>query len=84
MDHVEIKDGAKLENTILSRNTVIGERAQLKDCEIAPGATVQNDGNVTTSFWIIYHLLLAALLVLGSLITSNIVNPDSVAQGRTT
>jgi len=43
MDHVEIKDGAKLENTILSRNTVVGERAQLKDCEIAPGVTVQND-----------------------------------------
>lgn len=36
---------AKLDNTILSRSALVGERAQLKDCELAPGVTVQNDGN---------------------------------------
>ena len=60
---------------------MVEERAQLKDCEIAPGVIVQNDGNVTFSFWILYTISLAALLVIGSLITSE---PHSVPQGRTT
>ena len=35
---------AKLENTILSRSTIVEHRAQLKDCELAPGYATQPEG----------------------------------------
>jgi hypothetical protein len=41
-------DRAKLENTILSRNTVVAERTTLKDCEVAPGVSIQADGKVSS------------------------------------
>lgn len=44
MGYVEVKDGAKLENCIVSRNVVVAERATLKDCELAPGVQTQPDG----------------------------------------
>ena len=46
----------KLENTILSRNTLVEERAQLKDCELAPGVATQPDG-MLYSYWFIAIVL---------------------------
>jgi len=44
MDHVEVLDGAKIENCIVSQNARIGERAQLRDCQLQAGWMVPDDG----------------------------------------
>jgi hypothetical protein len=59
-----IVDRAKLEGTILSRNTLVEERGQLKDCELAPGVATQPDGMLYSYWLLVFVLPLMSLLIL--------------------
>lgn len=43
MDFVRIKDGAKLENCIVCKDAIIGEKVEMRDCEIGGKFEVVSD-----------------------------------------
>lgn len=49
LDHAQSRS-AKLENVILGSNARVGDRAQLKDCELGTGYEAKPGGELRISF----------------------------------